>query len=52
MLRQVKNFKYLGYEISYENERNIKKLVKFSQKLEILNKNFKPALVQKFSRMN
>ena len=25
MLGQVKNFKYLGCEISYENEKNIKK---------------------------
>jgi hypothetical protein len=37
-LQQVKNFKYLGCKISYENEKYIQqKLAKFAQILGILN---------------
>jgi hypothetical protein len=51
-LQQVKNLKFLGCEISYENERDIEqKLAKFAQELEILNNTFKPVLVQKISRI-
>jgi len=51
-LQQVKNFKFLSCEISYENEGDIQqKLAKFAQKLGILNNIFKPALVQKISRI-
>jgi hypothetical protein len=47
---QVKKFKYLGCEISYENEKAIQqKLTKFAQILGILN--IKPTLVQKCSRI-
>ena len=52
-LQQVKNFKYLSCEISYETEKDIQqKLAKFSQILGILNNTFQPNLVQKFSRIN
>jgi hypothetical protein len=45
---QVGNFKFLGSEISCENERHIQqKLVKFAQILGILNNTFKPNFVQK-----
>jgi hypothetical protein len=51
-LQQVKNLKFLGCETSYENEGDIQqKLAKFAQKWEILNNIFKPALVQKISRI-
>jgi len=51
-LQQLKNFKYLGFEISYENEKDIQQTpAKFSQILGIINNNFKPTLVQKFSRI-
>jgi hypothetical protein len=47
---QVKNFKYLDCEISYESESAIEqKLAKFAQILGILN--IKLTLVQKFSRI-
>jgi hypothetical protein len=50
-LQQVKNFKYIGHEIPYENGKDIQqKLAKYSQILRILNI-FKPTLVQKFSRI-
>jgi hypothetical protein len=40
------------YEISYENEKGIQQnLAQFAQILGILCSTFKPALVQKFSRM-
>jgi hypothetical protein len=40
---QVKNFKYLGCEISYENGKHIQPtLTTFSEKLGILNDTFKP----------
>jgi hypothetical protein len=48
---QVKNFRYLGCEISYENDKDIKKLATFSQIPGIPNSTSKPTLVQKFSRM-
>jgi hypothetical protein len=42
-LQQVKNFKYLGCEISYENEKYIQqKLAKFAQTVGILKNTFKP----------
>ena len=48
-LQEVKNFKYLGCEISYKNEKFIQpQLVKFSEILGILNKTFKPTLVRNF----
>jgi hypothetical protein len=51
-LQQVKNFKYLGYEISYENEKDVpEKVAKFAQILRILNNTFKPNLFQKSSRI-
>jgi hypothetical protein len=51
-LQEVKNFKFLGCEISYENEGDIQqKLAKFAQTLGILNNTFKTDLVQKFSRI-
>jgi hypothetical protein len=51
-LRQVKNFKYLGCEISYENENVIQqKLPKFVQILGILYNTFKPTPVQNFSKI-
>jgi GR25 family glycosyltransferase involved in LPS biosynthesis len=51
-LQKVKNFKYLGCEISCENEKNIQQnLENFSQILGILNNTFKLTLVQKFSRI-
>jgi len=40
---QVKNFKYLGCEISYENGKDIQPtLANFSEKLGILNDTFNP----------
>jgi hypothetical protein len=49
---QVKNFKYLGCEISYENEKDIQQNpANCSQILGILNNNFNPTLVQKFSKI-
>jgi hypothetical protein len=51
-LQQVKNFKYLGCEISYEDGKDIQqKLAKFVQMLGILKYHFKPILVHKFSRI-
>jgi hypothetical protein len=50
-LKQVKSFKYLGSEISYEREKDIQQILpNFSPVLEILNNIFNPTLVQKFSR--
>jgi hypothetical protein len=43
---QGKNFKYVGCQISYKNE---KELAKHSQTLGILNNIFKPNLVHKIS---
>ena len=52
MLQKAKNFKYLCYEISNENEKHIEqKLEKFAQILVILNNTFKSSLVQKFSKI-
>jgi hypothetical protein len=51
-LQQVNNFKYLGYGISYGNEKDASwRLAKFAQILEVLNNIFEPILVQKFSRI-
>jgi len=51
-LQQVKNFKYLGRKISYENGKDVpQKLAKYAKIVGILNNNFKPTLVQKFSRI-
>jgi hypothetical protein len=45
---QSKNFKYIRYEISYENENNIQqKAAKCAQIRGILNETFKQILVQK-----
>ena len=50
--QKVKNFKYLGCEISYEDGKRYSiKLAKFAQMFGILNNTFKPTLVQKFSRI-
>jgi hypothetical protein len=47
----VKNFKYLSYEISDKNDRDIQhKPAKFAQILGFRNDMFKSTLVQKFSR--
>jgi hypothetical protein len=49
---QVKNLKYLGCEISYENEKDIpQKVTKFAQILGILTNAFKPTLVLQSSRI-
>ena len=51
-LQQVKNFKYLGHKISYENGKDVpQNLAKYAKTLGILNNNFKPTLVLKFSRI-
>jgi hypothetical protein len=51
-LQQVKNFKYIGYEISCENEKDIQqKVAKFYQILGILDNTFKRILVQKSSKL-
>jgi hypothetical protein len=50
-IQKVKNFKILGYEISYENEKDIQhKQSTFSQILGILKNGFRPTLAHKFSR--
>jgi hypothetical protein len=50
---QVKNFKYPGCVISYENENDFQQtLAELSQILGILNDTFKPTLVQEFARLN
>jgi hypothetical protein len=52
MFTTIKNFKYLGSEISYENEKYVQdKLAKFAQMLRILNNNCKQTLVYKSSRI-
>jgi hypothetical protein len=49
---QVKTFKYLGCEISFENEKDIQQNPeKCSQILGILNNTFKLTSVQKFSNI-
>jgi hypothetical protein len=49
-LQQVKNFKYLGFEMPCENEKVVQqKLETFSKILGVLNNTFKQTLVQKFS---
>ena len=50
MFTKVNNFRNLGCEIFYQNEKDIQqKLAKFAQILGILNINLQPTLVQKFS---
>jgi hypothetical protein len=50
-LQQVKNFKYLGCEISCENENETQhKLANFVPVLKILNDTFKPTFFHTFSR--
>jgi hypothetical protein len=50
--QQVNHFKYLGCQISYENEEDIQQIRPiFAQILEILNNSSKPSLVQKFIRI-
>jgi hypothetical protein len=52
MFTRSKDFKYLGSEISCENETHIQhKLVTFVQVLGIRNNTFKPNLIQIFSRI-
>jgi hypothetical protein len=50
-LKQAKNFKYLRFEFSYENEKNHteQKVAKFSKTAGIVNNTFKPTVVQKSS---
>jgi hypothetical protein len=49
---QVKNFKFLGCDIWYGNEKNIQRNIEnFSQILEISNETFKSSLVRKFSKI-
>jgi hypothetical protein len=51
-LQQVKKFKYLGCEISYENEKDIQQeAAKCAQILGILNNTFKPTPVRKSLRI-
>jgi hypothetical protein len=41
MFKEENNFKYLGYEISYGNEKDVQQLpAKFAQKLGNLKKHF------------
>jgi hypothetical protein len=48
-LQQVENFKYISFEIPYENEEVFwEKLATFSKLLGVLNHTFKPNFVQKF----
>jgi len=52
-LHEVKNFKYLGCEISYGNEKDIQqKISTYAEIQGILHNSFKPTRVQKFLRMN
>jgi hypothetical protein len=47
-LQQVKNFKYLGLKISYENGKDVpQKIAKYAKIMGILNNIFKPTSVQK-----
>jgi len=51
-LEYVRNFKYLGCEIPYENGKDSQqKVSKFAQILRILNDNFQQILVYKFWRI-
>jgi len=50
MLTTVKNLKYLGCEVLYENEKDMQQnLARFAQTLGILNNILKLHVVQKFS---
>jgi hypothetical protein len=52
IFEQVNEFKYLGCQISYEGERDVKnKISKFLQVTGIINNVSKPNQVQKSSRM-
>ncbi|KAJ4431805.1 hypothetical protein ANN_20410 [Periplaneta americana] len=49
IIEQVKNFRYLGYQTSYEEEKDLnEKIIKFNR--AIINQIFKPTLVQKHTR--
>jgi hypothetical protein len=51
-LLHVNNFKYLGCEISYENEKYVQQnQAKFDHTLGTVNNTFKPTLVHKSSRI-
>lgn len=51
IIEQVKNFSYLGYQISYEEEKDLnEKIIKFNRAMGIINQIFKPTLVQKHTR--
>jgi hypothetical protein len=50
--QQVKNFKCLSWEVSYENGNDIQqKIIKFASVLGIVSNTFKPNVVHKFSRV-
>ena len=49
MFTTIKKFKYLGCEISYENDNDIQQVAKFTQFREVLTALLKPNSVQKFS---
>jgi hypothetical protein len=52
MFKKVKNFKYLGCEISYKNEKDVQqKVTKVAHILGIINNAFKPTLAHKSSRI-
>ena len=51
-LQQINNFKYLGCEIFYQNEKDIQqKLARFAHILGIMNNTFKLILFLKFSTL-
>ncbi|KAJ4449257.1 hypothetical protein ANN_00654 [Periplaneta americana] len=51
IIEQVKNFSYLGHQISYEEEKDLnEKIIKFNRAMGIINQIFKPTLVQKHTR--
>ncbi|KAJ4440460.1 hypothetical protein ANN_08601 [Periplaneta americana] len=51
IIEQIKNFSYLGYQISYEEEKDLnEKIIKFNRAMGIINQMFKPTLVQKHTR--
>ncbi|KAJ4448800.1 hypothetical protein ANN_00191, partial [Periplaneta americana] len=51
IIEQVKNFSYLGYQISYEEEKDLnEKIIKFNRAMGVINQIFRPTLVQKHTR--
>jgi len=51
-LQQAKNFKYVGFEIPYENKKvTQQKLATFYKILGVLNNTFKATFIQKFSKI-